>query len=343
MKRADTPLQSTSLAPDSTQAIEPLAERSLESSPNVRPTSTCLINHFNYGEFVADAVDSALQQTLSFDEILIVDDGSTDGSWEVLQNLYSNESRVRLLQKPNEGQLSAFNLGVAEAIGDVVFFLDADDAFKPHYIERVLATFQQHPDTDFVVCAYQKFGNSDQRVRFYESDRDLGFGTVLALAENLELLDISPTSTLAIRRSILQKFLPLPFLEEWRSRADDCLVYGAALAGSRKRYIADALVKYRVHDDNRWHGREFDRAYEFRRRLAVSRLIEHLLKRLDLGPNLAKLAPREFKTVVNPRYRDLRTYLRIVWYSPLSKLQKWKLSKAMIRDYRRALFKRPTR
>src|SRR5215510_4209515 len=102
------------------------------SSPKARvrapmPTKTsCLISNYNYKRYIADAVDSALAQTAPLDEIIIVDDGSTDGSQEFIRDRYYHP-KIQLITKENGGQLSCFNEGFRVATGDVIFFLDADD------------------------------------------------------------------------------------------------------------------------------------------------------------------------------------------------------------------------
>src|SRR5436305_907491 len=100
-----------------------------EARPRLK--TSCLINNYNYAHFVGDAVDSALAQTVAFDEIIVVDDGSTDGSMELLTRRYGREDRVRVIRKPNGGQLSSFNEGFLGSSGDLLFFLDADDVYQP--------------------------------------------------------------------------------------------------------------------------------------------------------------------------------------------------------------------
>src|SRR5262245_40334734 len=111
--------------------------------------TSCLINNYNYAQYVTEAVDSALAQTCPFDEIIVVDDGSTDGSVELLKCRYGDESRVHIIYKPNEGQLSAFNTGFLAATGDIAFFLDADDIYEPSYVETVLRLYAKRPELDF--------------------------------------------------------------------------------------------------------------------------------------------------------------------------------------------------
>src|SRR5918997_1546606 len=112
-----------------------------------RPLVSILINNFNYGRFLAEAIDSALAQTYSPVEVVVVDDGSTDNSREIIA---SYGDRIRSVLKPNGGQGSTFNAGWAAAKGDVICFLDADDAFTPDKVARVVEVFQKEAGIGWV-------------------------------------------------------------------------------------------------------------------------------------------------------------------------------------------------
>ena len=79
--------------------------------------TTCLINSFNYVRYLPEAIDSALKQTQPFDEVIVVDDGSTDGSRELLFSRYALLPQVQIVAKANGGQLSCFNAGFRRATG----------------------------------------------------------------------------------------------------------------------------------------------------------------------------------------------------------------------------------
>jgi len=98
------------------------------------PLVSVLINNFNYGRFLSDAIDSALGQSYSNTEIIVVDDGSTDGSRDVIRG-YGN--RIISLFKPNGGQASAFNSAFAASKGEWILFLDSDDYFAPPKEETI--------------------------------------------------------------------------------------------------------------------------------------------------------------------------------------------------------------
>ncbi len=191
-------------------------------------TTTCLLSNYNYAQFVGAAIEGALRQTVAFDEIIVVDDGSTDGSIEFLESNYGRNPRIQIVRKNNEGQLSCFNQGAARCTGDIVFFLDADDVFEPQYVEQALGVYDCYPSCDFLFCGRRLFGKRQDTVLPFPSDRDFGYSVLRTVYQRAWIG--GPTSCLSLRRNILNKILPLPFVEEWRVRADDCLVFGASLA-----------------------------------------------------------------------------------------------------------------
>src|SRR5262245_22188560 len=97
-----------------------------------------VINNHNYARFLSAAIDSALDQTHARTEVIVVDDGSTDHSRQVIAD-YGD--RITPLIKANSGQASAFNAGFAVSRGGVVIFLDADDALLPTAAEAALLRF----------------------------------------------------------------------------------------------------------------------------------------------------------------------------------------------------------
>jgi glycosyltransferase involved in cell wall biosynthesis len=86
---------------------------------------------FNKAAHIKRAIESVLSQTVGPQEIIVVDDGSTDGSGEVVKSL--NYPGLRSIRQANQGMSAARNRGVAEAKGDLIAFLDADDAWKPRF------------------------------------------------------------------------------------------------------------------------------------------------------------------------------------------------------------------
>jgi glycosyltransferase involved in cell wall biosynthesis len=299
--------------------------------------TTCLINNYNYARYLPEAVESALAQTRPFDEIIVVDDGSTDGSLAVLRRRLGHNPTVQIVAKSNEGQLSCFNEGFARSRGDIVFLLDADDIYEANYVAEALAIYQHDPGVDFVFCGTRQFGKRDNVRLLYDENRDLGYSVILTSL--LHEWIGGPTSSLSMRRQVLEKILPLPFTDRWRTRADDCLVFGASLAGARKYYLAEPLVRYRVHDANGFCGQRQDAAAVYRRRLAVNVLFEYLKRQLCLDQRgLAEFHHREFCTIPRPTFRELRRYLRLNLVSGLPLLRRASCAAEMVRHFAVARF-----
>lgn len=269
--------------------------------------TTCLINNYNYGQFISAAIDSALNQTIKFDEIIVVDDGSTDNSKDVIAT-YAN--RITAVFKRNEGQLSAFNAGFAASSGELICFLDADDSYEPGYLESLLKLYGDNATCNFTFSAYLKFGAVNELVSRYPTDSNLGVSAVLA---NQKMSAIGgPTSTIAMKRDIAKKLLPYQFVDEWISRADDILIWGSSLVGAHKFYHSRPLVRYRVHAVNAWHGKTFSADVRFKRGLATKRFFTHIRTAMGYDSNLSDLAHHEFRTHSRPTLSLLFSYFSIV-------------------------------
>ncbi len=106
-----------------------------------------VIPTFNYGHFVTEAVDSALAQTYPHREVIVVDDGSTDGTREMLER-YGD--RIRYLHQNNQGLSATRNTGIRAARGEYVGLLDADDLWHPRKLEFQVAYLNEHPEVSLL-------------------------------------------------------------------------------------------------------------------------------------------------------------------------------------------------
>ncbi|MEL6712178.1 MAG: glycosyltransferase [Planctomycetota bacterium] len=274
-------------------------------------SAACLINHYNYGAYVGEAIASVARQTRPLDEILVVDDGSSPDELEELRAHVAGHPAVQLHEKPNEGQLSCFQVGLDRTEADVLFFLDADDRWQPGYVERVMRLLDERPDVDFVATAERRVFPDGRTTENEAPSRDLGYSVVRGLDRGGRWVG-QPTSCLAIRRRIVEKILPLPRAENWRTCADEALVYGASVVGARKYFLGEPLVDYRMHGQNAFAGRSYEACDRLQRGIEVVRLVETLRKRFDLPSDLAHLAHHEFRTIPEPVRDEYRDYCRIV-------------------------------
>lgn len=298
--------------------------------------TTCIINNYNYGAYIGEAIESVLSQTVAFDEIVIVDDGSTDNSVGIIEKEIGTCQDVKVIAKQNEGQLSCFNAGYSATTGDLVFFLDSDDAYKRNYLMSALDLYKRNEKCDFAWCAVEHFGNNSG-VRHTEEDYcrktgDVGYSVAATLY--MKKWVGGPTSSISMKRHVLDKILPIPFLQEWRTRADDCLVYGSSLVGARKFYLPKPLVKYRIHDKNSNFGRNFSKNYKFTRELAKEQLLSFIVEKNNIPRNLLyHMVLREFRRLPRPSYKLLKIYRKILFASDFPFIKKCGQIIALYKSY----------
>ncbi len=100
-------------------------------------TISAIVPVYNTEKFVGRCIESVIAQTYSYWELILVDDGSTDGSLSVLKEFEAKDSRIKVIHQDNAGPGLARNNGITHALGDYVVFIDSDDVIKPDYFERL--------------------------------------------------------------------------------------------------------------------------------------------------------------------------------------------------------------
>jgi glycosyltransferase involved in cell wall biosynthesis len=188
---------------------------SSDPTPAARSVRTSvLINNYNNGSFLRRCVESVLQQSQKSDEIVIVDDGSTDESREILSEFEHCATIVRLSHgtgSPLENQARVIYSGFKACTGDLIFLLDGDDTFLPEKIANYCRAFTASPDVVMIQAPLQKIDETD-RVIGYEFERPRHQDDYLSHIYSAHELNIYyPTSSLAFARSYLEQHLPLDF------------------------------------------------------------------------------------------------------------------------------------
>jgi glycosyltransferase involved in cell wall biosynthesis len=213
-----------------------------------QPRVTVLIDAYNYGRFIEEAIDSVLSQDFPAEEfeVIVVDDGSTDDTAERVRRY---APRVQYFHKTNGGQASAFNLGLQKAQGEIVALLDADDYWLQGKLRRVVDEFDKHPDAGMVYHQLQEYNvHTGER-------RDGSFvaisGSVPANRQTLLCYVLYPTSALAFRRQTVEPLLPVP--EGLRIQADSHLS-GLVIFLAPIVAVPVPLAVYRIHGENLFHS-----------------------------------------------------------------------------------------
>lgn len=253
------------------------------------PLISILISNYNYGAFLRDAIESALNQTYPNTEVIIVDDGSSDNSREILADY---GSRIIPILKENRGHLSAFNAGFAASRGSLVCYLDADDVWLPTKVEKVVEAALIHPEAVFIYHRVQPV-SADLRPSHKAFPRVLMQGDI---SERVRRAGgwwaCPPTSAQSVRRSVLERVGPLPEAE-MRTAPDAFFQYLLPFLGFVVG-IDEPLALYRRHRTNDSGTVAFDerppdrKAFiaHFQRYESVLNAANARLQELQLSPRL---------------------------------------------------------
>lgn len=203
------------------------------------PTISIIINNYNYGRFLGEAIDSVLAQTYPFVEVIVVDDGSTDDSRQVIESF---GERVCPIFKANGGQASALNAGFAISTGGLVLFLDSDDSLAPNAMETAVPEWQ-----DGLARVYFPLQTVDVRGKPLGKVFDVPKGPSALLGPFGGPITMSGT---VFSRNVLERIMPIPD-EDWKICADYYLCAMSTLFGEVK-CLRQPLVKYRLHGGNNY-------------------------------------------------------------------------------------------
>ncbi|WP_077443086.1 glycosyltransferase family 2 protein [Rhodanobacter sp. C05] len=311
-------------------AADPATAR-VESGAGTRATTfAVVITSYNYRDFVLEAVESALAQSRKALQVIVVDDGSTDGSDLLLRERYGADERVTLISGINGGQLSAFQRGVNAVHADVISFLDSDDCWEPGYLARLGALYDAREDIDFVFSDLQLFDQQDRMMSFHGSEVDLGYTAISTYV--LTHWYGAPTSALSMRASWARQALDLPesFQRTWRLSADNCLVFGCSVLGAHKYYLPTGCVRYRIHGKNGWWSNQSARV-EYINKMTSSALIRHYAARIGMGPECIEFSKLEFMTKPRPPWSETKRYARLVMMRRVSPWRKWERALNILR------------
>jgi glycosyltransferase involved in cell wall biosynthesis len=248
--------------------------------PKKNPLVSIIINNYNYDNFLKEAIDSAINQTYSSMEIIVVDDGSTDNSSEIISS-YGN--LIVPVFKTNGGQASSLNSGFKKSEGDVIFFLDSDDLFDHEKVEKIVNIFLENKLIDLPIVLYNAFDainkegqlviedeidklkNADWLSEIFTNYVSFFSGEFSQVCTSDKICDFArkyryvpyigmPTSSISISRIMAEKVFPLP-VNSQRVSADDLLVKASSLIGDVYSTKL-ALTQYRFHGNNNWYGKK---------------------------------------------------------------------------------------
>lgn len=203
-----------------------------------QPTLSVITPAYNSASFLGETLDSV--GALRTDhEHLVMDGGSDDGSVELLEA--RDDPRLEWVSEPDRGQTHAVNKGLERSRGELIAWLNADDAYLPENVDRCLAELVASPEVDAVFGFMDVVDQDGRPIKQYRCGpfnwlRYLYFGHYM------------PTPTIIVRRRLLEK---APQLDERYADAADYDFYLRLLRGARVKRFRESLVRFRYHDTSK--------------------------------------------------------------------------------------------
>ncbi len=223
-----------------------------------RPLVSVIVTSYNYEQYIEECLRSVFNQTYRRVELIVVDDGSTDRSCEIITRMLSESPfPAKRIFKSNGGQASACNAGFLQATGEVVSFLDSDDTWRPDRVERVVDFMHEFPGGG--VYQHQlDTGKGLKRHGLLSADvfaawKRWGAGEFNILDDSGGALfsPFLPTTGLAFRREVLDKVFPIPVQ---LITCPDAFLTRTAVAYGPLLSMPAVLGRWRDHTDNAGKG-----------------------------------------------------------------------------------------
>lgn len=248
-----------------------------------------IIPTFNCADYLSDAVESVLAQTLNAHEIIVVDDGSTDPTQELVQKW---GGRVLYFRQPHSGVAAARNRGIEAATGEFIAFLDADDLWEPEKLARQLHFFQSEPGVAACFTNFVHFGPHGSRNAFDSPHsslsrlrkRKVGQAAYVISDPTLFLDQLPPssipclTSTLVVRRQCFEK---VGRFDERLKVFEDAQMWSRLARYFTFGYIDEVLVRRRLRNES------------ITASLPESEISHHVIQALETFPKWVTLSPDE--------------------------------------------------
>lgn len=208
-----------------------------------------IIPLYNQEKYISQCLQSILLQSLNEIEILVIDDGSTDSSLEIIKKIKEKDSRIKILYQNRKGAGAARNLGMSMASGEFIHFLDSDDWLEPHAYSTLIESQKEAP-SEVLVFLYNKYDNKTGETRKIQLFPTTAHGKTYASANEYKSFfyrtSVVPWNKLFCRR----------FLERIAARFDEVMVgndrtfYYLTISEAKSIHLlSDELINYRINND----------------------------------------------------------------------------------------------
>jgi teichuronic acid biosynthesis glycosyltransferase TuaG len=239
---------------------------------------------FNGQNYISESIKSVLAQSFANWELLVINDGSTDLTEEIVMSFLKCESRIKYFYKVNEGQVKATNFGILKSKGDYIAFLDSDDLWKYDKLQKQINLIKQHYDIDFL---YTKYDSIDEYGNLLCMNHS--YGSVNYYNDLLKKCFIGRL-TVMVKKSIL---IRLNLFDDLLHSTDDWDMWIRISKNYKMFFLDEVLASYRIHSQSMSKN-------SFNQLLNVSKVYsKHVYTNYDLN--------KKFKNEV--RWIELKIYL----------------------------------
>ena len=247
------------------------------------PLISVVITAYNAAEFISETLDGIRSQGFRDFEILVVDDGSTDGTAAIVRE-YTD---VRYVHQANAGQPAARNTGIRNALGSYIAFVDADDLWMPDKLEKQMACLGRRPEAAWIYSDALAFHSDSRAIFGGVGERKLHEGDIL---RPLLLSSFIPSATPVVRKSV---FSDVGLFDESCDRriGEDWNMWLRIAAKYPVAVIKEPLALIRIHEGNMTRITDPGVAYRSKRSIMEAAMSRNRDRLIDLRPRaLANLA-----------------------------------------------------
>ena len=249
------------------------------------PTVSVVLCNYNYDQFIVEAIESVLNQTYQDFELIIVDDGSTDQSRQIISYYQKDHpEKVKAIFQENGGQAAAFNTGYKNATGEIISFLDSDDLWAPRKLEVTVDNYMNAGSQCSLIQHCHNIIDEESQLTGEIHPPVIKSGDILNEYFTTNHTGyFSTTSGLSTKREYLDKIFPLD--DSWTICADVLIsralpVFGHVLS------LNELLGFYRIHKNNTWMGSENQRNMYVQNQIKYNEYTNNKLSELGINKKL---------------------------------------------------------
>lgn len=224
---------------------------------NYMPLISIIVPVYNVEKYLGECIDSIINQDYNNIEIILVNDGSTDNSWEICKRYSNKYKNVRAYNKKNSGLSDTRNFGINKATGEFISFVDSDDLVSPHMVSCLYKLIKKN-NCDISVCSIFHF-TDNKKIVFSNILHEKIYSSEEALYEFLYQKSISPSSCGKLYRKHLFNVLQFPNGLKFE---DDAIMYKLLDMSNSISYCNGKLYGYRHRCDSittsKFSDKDFD-------------------------------------------------------------------------------------